>query len=68
MYVTLDTKKDYGEERWIGIGLLRMAVVAVVFSEPERNIVRIISARKAEKHEREDFKKRISDRLGLSGV
>lgn len=59
MYVTLDTRQDYGEDRWIGIGFLRDAVVVVVFVELHRDIIRIISARKAEKHEREKLEKEI---------
>ena len=32
MYVSLDTRKDYGEDRWIGIGFLKQAVVVIVFA------------------------------------
>jgi len=68
LYVTLDTRKEYGEDRWVGIGLLGVAVVVIVFTEPVPDTVRIISARKADKNEREEFKKEISYRLGLPGV
>jgi uncharacterized DUF497 family protein len=68
MVVALDTRKEYGEDRWIGTGFLRQAVVVVVFVETSLNTIRIISARKAEKHEREKFKEEIQDRLGLSGL
>ena len=59
MFVTLDTRKDYAEDRMIGIGLLRNGVVVVVFVEKTEDTIRIISARKAEKHERERFKEAI---------
>ena len=59
MFVTLDTRRDYGEDRQIGIGFLRDAVVVVVFVEKAEGIIRLISARKAERHEREDFKEQI---------
>ena len=59
MFVTLDTRKDYGEDRFIGIGLLHAAVVVVVFVEKTADTIRIVSARKAEKHERERFKEEI---------
>ena len=59
MFVTLDTRKDYGEDRMIGIGLLRNAVVVVVFVEKAEDTIRLISARKAERHERERFKEEI---------
>jgi len=59
MIVALDTRKNYGEDRLIGIGLLINAVVVVVFVERIGDTIRIISARKAERHEREKFKKEI---------
>ncbi|HNR33300.1 MAG TPA: BrnT family toxin [Candidatus Hydrogenedentes bacterium] len=68
MYVALDTRMDCGEDRWVGIGFLGTAVVVLVFTETAHGTIRIISARKAEKHEREKFKKQIGDRLGLSGL
>ena len=66
MYIALDEREEYGEERWIGIGFLKQAIVVVVFTERPDDTIRIISARKAQKHEREKFKKEIGDRLGLS--
>lgn len=59
MVVALDTRKSYGEDRLIGIGLLINSVVVVVFVERTGDTIRIISARKAERHEREKFKKEI---------
>jgi len=50
-----DDRQDYEEERWVGIGNLDDIVVTVVFSEPDEDVVRIISARKAVKHERIAF-------------
>lgn len=55
MLVELDTREDYGEDRWIGIGFIRNIVVAVVFTEPDADTIRIISARKANKHEQSKF-------------
>lgn len=47
MLTRLDDREDYGEDRWIGIGLLDARVVVLVFTEREREneeeIVRIIS-------------------------
>ncbi len=34
MLVELDEREDYGEDRWIGIGILRNIVAVVVFTEP----------------------------------
>ena len=68
MYIALDEREEYGEERWIGIGFLKQAVVVVVFTERPDDTIRIISARKAQRHEREKFRKEIGDRLGLSDL
>lgn len=62
MLLGLDTRRDYGEDRWIGLGLLRSIVVAVVFVEWEDDeTIRIISARKATSREAERYYKRIAD-------
>jgi uncharacterized protein len=45
-----DTREDYGEPRYITLGLLHGVVVSVVYTE-RRDEVRIISIRKALKHE-----------------
>jgi uncharacterized protein len=47
MVVDLDERRDYGEDRWLGTGLLDKRVVVVVFTEPDRETTRIISLRKA---------------------
>lgn len=47
------TRFEYDEDRWIGIGIMRTAVVALLaFTERDPDIVRIISLRKAMKHEK----------------
>jgi hypothetical protein len=63
MLTALDTREDYGEERWIGIGLLREHIVVVVFVERKDNTIRIISLRKALKHERIRFEEAVRDQL-----
>lgn len=55
MQVTLDTRLDYGEDRFIGLGFLASRVVAVVFAEPEEEMTRIISMRKAVTHEQKQY-------------
>jgi uncharacterized DUF497 family protein len=57
----LDEREDYGEDRWQGIGLLRGQVVVVIFTQRQPDVVRIISLRKARKHEREGFEKVLQD-------
>jgi len=55
MLVNLDTREDYGEDRWVGIGLFEMRVVVLVFTEKADETIRIISFRKALKDERKRF-------------
>ncbi len=61
MSVRPDMRFDYGEHRFIGIGLLDNRVVLIAFSEPAEDTVRVISMRRAKKHERAKFEKRIKD-------
>jgi hypothetical protein len=64
MLVALDDREDYGEDRWIGIGLLKTFVVVVVYVERDRDTLRIISLRKALSHERAEYERILQDRLG----
>ena len=57
MLVALDTRFDYDEDRYVGIGLLRNNVVVVVYTELEDDVIRIISLRKAVKRERLKYEK-----------
>ncbi len=51
MVTFLDQRKDYGEDRWIGIGILKTLLAVVVFAETKPETIRIISARKATRNE-----------------
>jgi uncharacterized DUF497 family protein len=62
MLTALDTKEDYGEHRWIGIGFLKERIVVIVFAE-QTDAIRIISLRKALKHERIKFEEAVRDEL-----
>ena len=55
MLVDLDDRRDYGEERWIGIGVLQLRIVVVVYTELDEDTTRIISLRKALNHERQAY-------------
>lgn len=63
MLTCLDARKDYGEDRLIGIGTLKTTVAVVVFTERANNSIRIISARKADRNERKKYHETIKDRL-----
>jgi uncharacterized DUF497 family protein len=57
MLTAQDYRVDYGEDRWVGIGIFRDRIMVIVFTEPEENTIRVISVRKATKHERKAYEK-----------
>jgi len=60
MLTNVDDRKDYGEDRWKGIGLMQNIVVVVVYVEwIEEDRVRFISARPALRHERKRYQEEI---------
>ena len=64
MLVKLDERKDYGEERWVGIGLMELRVVVIVFTEPQENTIRVISFRKATSDEAKQYEQAYKDEFG----
>jgi len=58
-----DTREDYGEPRWIGVGLIRGRCVVMAFAEQADGTIRIISLRKATRYERKEYEKTIQDGL-----
>jgi uncharacterized protein len=58
MWVREDTRVDYGEARWIGVGTIRGRVAVVVYTErgDDDETIRIISLRKAFRHEEERYR------------
>src|SRR5260364_99230 len=60
----VDSRTDYRETRWITIGLINNQEIVVVYTV-RKETIRIISARKANRHERNDsdgfFPNRIDD-------
>ncbi len=53
-----DVRQDYGETRWITVGLLYHRMIILVWTERGENC-RIISMRKANERERESFSGRL---------
>jgi len=49
-----DNRKDYGEERWITIGIVLDAILTVVYTL-RNTVIRIISARPSNKDERDIY-------------
>ena len=64
MIINIDHRVDYDENRCIGIGFLRNIIAVVIFVEKIEDVIRIISARKANRHESKRFEKKIKNRLG----
>jgi uncharacterized DUF497 family protein len=54
-----DSRESYGEPRYVALGLLEGVVVAIAYTE-RHDEVRIISIRKALKHESHFFSSQIS--------
>lgn len=55
----IDDREDYGETRFIALGRVDLDVFRVVYTWRGENIVRIISAQKASKHEQEIYYRQI---------
>ncbi len=51
--ISQDNRTNYGEKRWITIGKMYKAIIVVIYTI--RNATRIISARMANKKEREKY-------------
>lgn len=60
-----DGREDYGEDRYVAIGLIEGRCVVVVYTEREdTEVYHLISARKAEPHERRDYEDYLRRRHG----
>ena len=55
-----DDRFDYGEERFITLGLLKGTIVAIAHTE-KNNEIRIISMRKGTRHEQEIYFEAFTD-------
>jgi hypothetical protein len=64
LLVKLDDREEYGEDRWIGIGLMDTRVVVIVFTEPQADTIRVISFRKATTDERRHYEQAYKDQFG----
>ncbi len=64
MLTALDEREDYGEDRWIGIGILNTRVVVVIYTERNGDTIRIISMMKATTNERIRYEQLLRDQLG----
>jgi uncharacterized DUF497 family protein len=55
VFIFEDKRRSYGEQRFVALGMLKEIVVAVAFSEPEEDSLRIISMRKAIRNEQQIY-------------
>ena len=55
---TFDGRETYGEDRWKTVGLVEPALLAVVYTVrgEDDEIIRLISARKADTHEQAQYR------------
>ena len=60
----LDDRIEYAEDRWVSIGMLYQLTVVVVWTGQDGDTIQIISARKANKHERQRHEAYLTNRLG----
>lgn len=58
-----DTREDYGEERWLGIGMTKGRIAFVAFAQDAGNTIRIISLRKANHEESKEYEKALQHGL-----
>jgi hypothetical protein len=66
LLIRSDPREDYGEERWIGIGMIQGRFAFVAFAEPSPETLRVISLRKATYEERQEYEKALQDGLEAS--
>jgi uncharacterized protein len=59
-YTVIDDRFDYGEVRLLTLGLLNGEVLAISHTESDE-VIRIISVRKAQRHEQETYFKTVRD-------
>ena len=59
MIETVDDREDYGETRWIALGLTAGQVLRVVFTVRPNGNIRLISAQKANAHDQKTYYSRL---------
>lgn len=64
MLVRSDERKNYGEPRWQGLGLVQGRLMVVTYTRRGSHTIRIISLRKANSREKILFQETLKDQLG----
>ncbi len=66
MVINLDDRKEYGEKRYIGLGIIKNFVTVIVYTQRNNDTIRVISLRKANKREKAKFEFATKNRLETS--
>jgi uncharacterized protein len=61
MLIEPDDRSDYGEDRWFGLGFLHNNIAVVIWTERQNNVIRIISVRRANRHEQQRLEDYLSN-------
>ncbi len=61
LFVIPDSRKNYGEKRFMGMGYIQNRLMVIVFTKRRFNTIRIISLRKANRREQAKFKASIQN-------
>lgn len=56
-----DMRQSYGEQRLLALGLLEGIAVVIAFTEPEDDLIRLISMRKATRNEQKIYFEKLPD-------
>ena len=64
LMVLPDTREEYGEERWMGVGFTNGRLATVAFTERPGGTIRIISLRRAKGAEQKEYEETIQNGLG----
>ena len=56
-----DKRQSYGEQRLVALGMLGENVVAIAFTEPNDDVIRPISMRKATRNEQQIYYRKLRD-------
>jgi len=63
LLVRPDLRQDYGEDRWLGIGVANGRIAFVALTSTSSDTIRIISLRKANHAERKEYEEALQNGL-----
>ncbi len=63
LLVRPDLREDYGEERWLAIGMTSGRIAFVAFAQTSSDTIRVIPLRKANHAERKEYEEALQNGL-----